>query len=554
MRTACRSGAVLLAAALVGIVTPAVGRAESPATTKLTLIHVNDTHSRVDSWGPKDFHLDGTLGGLTRAATVIQQLQADNENTVLVHAGDLHHGDLYFNAFLGVPEYLVLEMLGLQAYAIGNHELDLTPAMLLASLGAAAEAAATLELPGVPAISANLDLTGYPPLQDFIQPRRVVQVGDVKVGFFGLTLPDPGEQLADASGSVAISDAYEKVADAQAYLLRGEGADVIVCLAHIGMESARALAAANHDLDVVVQGHDHEPLATAEQFPGSKTVLVSAGAYYRYVGSLDLLVTPGAAPPVAVGAYHLWPVDAGVPRSEAVLAFLAQFPPGVGAEPAMEALFGEFEKPIAFALRPIAAESEEGSPNRTTPIGNLVTDIYRERGRTQIALEVAGFAEDPLPWGPVNGADVFRVQSYGFDPATQLGFKLVTTSLTGEQLAQLLAFGLTTPGGLFPQVSGMSFVFNSQATSPGELLEKILVRGRPIEPGRSYTVTTHEGIVLGLAQYGIELPFEVLTERGGRNARPVFVYTALRDGIAKRGWLLPDEEPRICDAAMGPCP
>ena len=537
MTTVYRSCAVLLAAALVGLATPAQGRGQ-PQPQGITLIHVNDTHSRVDSWGPKDFHLDGTLGGLTRAATVIERLNATKPNPVLAHAGDLHHGDLYFNAFLGLPEYLILESLGLQAYAIGNHELDLFPSTLLLSLSNAAGAAGGLE---VPAVSANLGFTGaYVGLAQLIRPARLVDVGGVQVGFFGLTLPDPGEQLVDETGSVTIDPNYQLIASQQASALRSQGAQVIVCLAHVGMESAAELAGAGLDVDVVVQGHDHEALIRPRHFPGSKTVLVSAGSYYRYVGSLELLVYPDR---VEVAGYRLWPVDLRVPRSDAVMGFLSQnFP--------LEAVFPEFEKPIAFALRPISAEPEEGSPNRTTPIGNLVTDIYRARGGTQIGLEVAGFAEEPLPWGPINGADVFRVQSYGFDQATQLGFELVTFTLPGEALAQLLAFGITTPGGLFPQVSGMSFVFNSAASDPSELLVSILVNGEPFDPGKPYDVTTNEGIVLGLAQLGFEIPFAEVTENG----QPVFVYTALRDGIAQMGWLLPNEDLRICDVALGDCP
>ncbi|HSN27749.1 MAG TPA: metallophosphoesterase, partial [Kofleriaceae bacterium] len=74
----------------------------------ITLLHVNDTHSHLASWGPKDWKLDGRLGGLTKAASLVAREKALDPNALFVHAGDLFHGDLFFNEYLGVPELLLL--------------------------------------------------------------------------------------------------------------------------------------------------------------------------------------------------------------------------------------------------------------------------------------------------------------------------------------------------------------------------------------------------------------------------------------------------------------
>ena len=102
--------------------------AARPAT--ITLLHVNDTHSHLDAWGPKDRHLDGTLGGMAKAASVIAAVRATEPNVLLLHAGDVFHGDLFFNEYFGVPELQLMKQLGFDAMAVGNHEFDFGPDVL----------------------------------------------------------------------------------------------------------------------------------------------------------------------------------------------------------------------------------------------------------------------------------------------------------------------------------------------------------------------------------------------------------------------------------------
>jgi 5'-nucleotidase/UDP-sugar diphosphatase len=146
---------VFLAVLAALLVTPAMGA----ASTQITLLHVNDTHSHLAPFGPKDASLNGTVGGLTKAASVIAAEKARNPAALFVHGGDLMHGDLFFNEYLGVPELQLLQSLGLDAMVLGNHEFDLGPDFLTAVLAATWPAGGNF-----PILSTNLDLTGYPVL------------------------------------------------------------------------------------------------------------------------------------------------------------------------------------------------------------------------------------------------------------------------------------------------------------------------------------------------------------------------------------------------------
>lgn len=87
----------------------------------LTILHVNDSHSHVVPFGPhrKTEDIDGKRGGLARAATLIGQVQATEENVLFLHAGDIFIGDFMFNKYFGVGELQILAALGCDALTLG---------------------------------------------------------------------------------------------------------------------------------------------------------------------------------------------------------------------------------------------------------------------------------------------------------------------------------------------------------------------------------------------------------------------------------------------------
>jgi 2',3'-cyclic-nucleotide 2'-phosphodiesterase (5'-nucleotidase family) len=266
------------------------GVAASPVT--VTLLHVNDTHSYLDAYGPKDRYLDGTLGGMAKAASVIAAVRAHDPNVLLLHAGDVFQGDLFFNAYFGVPEFQLMKQLGFDAMAVGNHEFGFGPDVLTQSL-AAAYGTDTL-----PLLSANLDFSGYtppdglPPLDTWIKPSIIKSVGGVSIGIFGMTTPD---DVMSMPAPVKILGAYPDtaallgIAGQQVAALREAGAEVVVCLSHLGVIYDQAMAANVPGIDIIVGGHDHyvfeRPLVVTNP-EGKRTLILQAGNHYRYVGKL----------------------------------------------------------------------------------------------------------------------------------------------------------------------------------------------------------------------------------------------------------------------------
>jgi 5'-nucleotidase len=520
MRTSKIRAALLLALGLFLVPATALG-----TPTKITILHVNDTHSHLDAIGPKDRNLDGTLGGIAKAATVIATLKATEPDALFVHAGDLFNGDAYFAAHispggppaLSVPEMQLLASLGLDVMTLGNHEFGLGTDALAAALYGAFQGA------GPSVLTANIDPLVPAPLMALVQPWVVKEVGGVRVGFFGMTAIDFLSQGSPEKPTLV--EPTLKIADAQATALRKQGADVVVFLSHLGFEMDKVVAANVPGIDAVIGGHDHLLLSQPVMVPGpgGKSVpVVQAGEHYKWVGKLTLAVENGQ---VSLAGYQLVPVDAGVPRLLPVAGAVRELQAGINQ------LYGEGEDlwhaPIALALIDVAKNAPEGSPLRDSPIGDLVTDALRAKGQTDIALTVNGFFTEGLTHGRLVPDDAFRIVGDGIDPfGGGLGFPLYEIRLDGQNLLAALETALVAGGDFFVQVSGMTYVFDSRKPA-GSRLVGARVRGQPVDPARIYSATVNLGVLQGLAQF----PSVTLAAE----PRPLGVseYVAVRDWMAR---------------------
>lgn len=460
----------------------------------ITLLHVNDTHSHLAAWGPKDENLDGTLGGLAKASAVIASEKAVAPDALLVHAGDLFHGDLFFNEYLGVPELQLLQSLGLDVFVPGNHEFQFGPELLLGVLSSAWPPG------GVSIVGTNLDTTGFPPLGLWIESTAIKEVGGVTVGFFGLTTPSDPLQIPEP---VVIDPDLVGVSTRAVAELQAQGAEVIVGVAHVGLSVSRQLAEAVPGIDVIVNGHDHVALPEPEMVGG--TLVVSAGEYYRWVGRLRMAFEGDH---VSLVDYALLDVDADVAPLPPVQAIVSSLEAGIVAR------YGDvYHQVIGWAEEPVPDAWDPRKNKRDTAIGNLFTDAYRGWTGTDLALEASGFLDQGLPAGPIVPADVYRAMGYGLPvPDPDLGryvvapFRLATFTITGAELLEGLEVALAGPGDLFPQVSGMRLQIDStQAPGQRVLVDTVRIGGRLLALDGRYTVTANEGLVMFLPMLGVEI-------------------------------------------------
>ncbi|HMS65814.1 MAG TPA: 5'-nucleotidase C-terminal domain-containing protein [Ignavibacteria bacterium] len=501
--------------------------------TSVTILHTNDSHSHLDAVGPKNCNLEGTLGGIAKAATVIGMVKQSDQNVLTLHAGDFSVGDFFFNSYFGVPELQIMKMIGFDALTVGNHEFDLGPSTLNDVLTAGFEGGS------FPVISANLDMTGYPSLTDFIHPYTIKNFGNVKVGIFGMTIPSP----LSNSFPVVINENVAEIAYATVMELQGQGCNVIVFLSHLGSEIDKQIAANVPGINFIIGGHDHyvfnQPLVVMN--PENKPVYIcQAGSYYQNIGKLKFTYKNGK---VIFNNYKLIQVNASVPPVPEIKAVIDELKSGISAQ------FGNVFKTIdGFALKDMNADNDPNSLTKDTPMGNLITDSYRDKTHTSIGITANGLIAEKIYRGAITSADVFRTVSYGYDVNTGLDFRLATFDIRGSELIKGLEVGLSMIGiddDFFLQVSGMSFKFNP-ANAVGErvILSSVKINFAPLNPTKKYSVTVNEGL-LG-----------ILTSLGGVEVENIVIlptaeYTGLKDYVRKLRILFYSPEGRIKEVANG---
>ena len=497
-------------------------------STSITIIHVNDTHSHLDAFGPKDSHLNGTLGGIAGAAAVIAKIRAGQPNAMLLHAGDMSHGDFFFNKYFGVPELQLMQQMGFDAMAVGNHEFDRGPGRLLEELHKA------FPQGGFPLLAANLDFTGIPPelllLQRYIKGAILLNhVPGIKVGIFGMTVPN---EPTSSPAPIVVKEDVGSIAATMVADLRSQGARVIVCLSHMGFRYDQAVAAGVPGIDVIIGGHDHflfEKPQVVTNSVGKQTLILQAGDSYRYVGKLELAVGP--AGDVTLMDYSIIPVD----RSVSPLAYVQ----GVvdSLKKGIVAAYGDvFHNVVGIARHDIEKEYDPASSDRDTPLGNLVADACRRRVGTQLAIAANGFIAEKIYAGKIVESDVFRTVSYGFDSTSGLGYRLVKVQLTGADIIVGFETTLSYLGvsdDYFLQVSGMNVTY-SGTDSIGRRVKSVYVGKKPIDPVARYSVTVNEGIaqlftIMGITPSNVEgtkfIEYNVVRDYikrlGVLNGRPV---------------------------------
>ncbi|MBI5266494.1 MAG: 5'-nucleotidase C-terminal domain-containing protein [candidate division Zixibacteria bacterium] len=499
----------------------------------LTVLHLNDTHSHLLPYGPKDPSGKGMWGGMARVATLVGMNRATEPNVMLLHAGDLFVGDFMFQKYVGIPELEIMKGLGYDAMALGNHEFDLYPSTLKYVLDQAGFPGG-----GFPILSANLDCSADPEMAYFVKPYAIKQCGGVKVGIFGL-ITEFVNSGSNPQPLVALPplDVAQKWIDT---LKIGHGCDVVILLSHLGIDMEKAVAAYTSGIDVIVGGHSHTQLDQPIKI--GNTLVLQAGEFAHYLGKLHLIVEGGA---VVGYDYQLMPVDQNVPEAPAISGMLAYLAAGVEADPRFGLVFSS---PVAQAAIDLDKNFGNGLV-MDNPLGNLISDAYRASTGTDIGIHPQGFINQPIWAGPLVGNDIFQAVPYGFDQTSGYGLKLATLETDGMSLMagfEFAVYNLPYFTDFFLQASNLSFAYNSSKPAGARVdYASITIGGQPINPFGHYTVTVPDGVVPFLAQIpGFSM--------WNLNITNTFMYTVTRDFMSAHSPVAYYRQGRICDlAALG---
>ena len=492
----------LLLAALCALPVGAVAEGCTQETNVTTILFTHDLHSH---FLPQPTAEGGESGGYARLKTVIDGERAMNPDALLVDGGDFSIGSLIQTLYTTqAAELRTMGAMGYDAVTIGNHEFDhkgVGFAEMLNSAKAAQQAAVGLLLvdarplenmdayrerfgPVTPVLPTLLE-ANYAPADDnpdraFIRSAMedygvtdcmTLERGGVTYGLFGLRGGD-SDECAPTSGFTR-TDAAE-AAKRCVETLKGEGAEIIVCLSHSGTGDSLAssedeeLAKAVDGIDVIVSGHTHSTLA--EPLVVNDTYIVSSGPYCQNLGSLTFSWDDGGEKRLL--DYRLIPIDETVAENPEIAGLVEQWKDMVGETYLARygLTYDEVLTHSDYDLNTPASAVQENNG-----LGTLVSDAFLWADRTlnaayadsphTVSVTADGVLRANLPAGDLTVAMAFDVLSMGVGEDGTSGFPLVAVYLTGKELkAAMEVDASVTP--IMPAaqlyMSGAKYAFNTK--------------------------------------------------------------------------------------------
>jgi 5'-nucleotidase len=258
----------------------------SKGLTKLTILHTNDVHSRLEPFPDNDARYPG-MGGAAPRAAIINRIRSQEENVLLFDSGDIFQGTPYFNFFAGEPEMKLMSMMGYDASTIGNHDFDNGVEGLARQLCHAS----------FPLICSNYDFRGTA-MEGKTIPFKVFEKAGIRIGVFGLGIELKGlvpEKLFDKT---IYQDPVKLSAQTAWHLRHKEKCNLIICLSHLGFKyqndkiSDVLLAKQSLNIDLILGGHTHtfidEPY-TYYNRDNKPVIVAQAGWAGLRLGRIDFL-------------------------------------------------------------------------------------------------------------------------------------------------------------------------------------------------------------------------------------------------------------------------
>ena len=422
---------------------------------ELTILHTNDMHSKL--FGINQYEsmcninekdTDKCLGGFDRIAYKVDEIKATNKNVLVLDSGDQFNGSMFHLIYNGLASAKLMNLVGYNAMAVGNHEFDNGPVVF-------SEFISELKFP---ILSCNIDASQSPELKDKIKPYTIIDLNNTKVGIIGFTTPDtsflssPGDKVKFLPLIPSIKQAIQK--------LQAAKVDVIIGLSHSGLIKDIEIAKQVSGMAVIISAHTNSLLSNLQpnkdgpcpmviMAPNKKPVLlVSAYAYGKFLGYLKFSFNAKGEPTKWQGEPIL--LDNTVPKKESVTKVMLEL-----YKPILN-----FEKQIVGNI-PLRIDGNDCRFHECA-FGNFLADSMLSFGKkmgAKIALVNGGGIRSSAAPGNVSNAQLMDILP--FDK------KLVFLKLSGQHIWQALEHGTNyvhdkknDNTGRFLQVSGLKYVLN----------------------------------------------------------------------------------------------
>ena len=500
MKKVLRSAiSVLLASALVltANVTALSTKAAAPVAEVKSIVEVPaDLSGKTIILHTNDVH--GALGRYPYIASVKQNFQNRGAEVILVDAGDYAQGTPYVAQTKGLDAVISMNAAGYDIATVGNHEFDYGVPQLKANLAVAK----------FKTVCANVfDANGN---SLFVPNTMYTTKSGMKIGFFGVDTPETltKSNPVYVGGLTFLSkDALYACGQQQIDLLKSQGADIVVCISHLGVDKEAAREGNSSDIfyektkgiDIMIDGHSHTVMSAED----SVDPVTSTGTKLQTLG---VVVIDNASK--SVEDSYLLSYDKLQPEvvTDAITNKI------------IKRVDGEYNAVFAQSEVNLCGEKAPGNRTEETNMGNLVADamlwtILKNSGAVTvdtshvIAITNGGGLRAPIKAGAVTKKDINTVLPFGNT--------VTVVYVTGEQLLEALeasTFCVPDPVGGFPQTAGIKFTINTNKSFaagpvyPGSTYHKPAsinrvtvdsINGQPFSKTETYAVVTNNFVSAG---------------------------------------------------------
>lgn len=453
--------------------------AESAAGVSLTIVHTNDTHSRVLS------SKDGI--GFARIAAKVNEMRNTQENVLVLDAGDTFHGQTISTLVKGESIAKVMNTIKYDAMVPGNHDFNYGQERLLE----------LDKLTDFPIIAANILKADGVPL---LSPYVIKEFNGVKVGIFGLSTPETTYKTNPSNVKDLTFEDPTVAAEKMVKELEGK-ADIIIALSHLGLDEAstytsKLVAEKVKGIDLIVDGHSHTVLT--EGLKVGDTLIVQTGEYDKNFGIVNMVYADGK---VSTATASL------ITREEA-----EQLAEDADVLKAVEGITAEQDKITSAVIGRTAVELDglrENVRTGETNLGNLITEAILKATAADAVITNGGGIRASIDVGDITKGEVITVLPFGN--------YVVVKKVKGSDIVAALEHGVSqypAANGGFPHVAGIKFVFDSSKEA-GSRVTKAEINGKAVDPNMEYLLATNDFMAVGGDNYTMLAAGQVIKELPG---------------------------------------
>ncbi|WP_434577867.1 5'-nucleotidase C-terminal domain-containing protein [Thermoanaerobacterium thermosaccharolyticum] len=439
-------------------------------------VEVTDFHGYLQSDGKLS---DGTaikqqIGGVL--AKQIKDIKAANPNTVILSGGDMFQGTPMSNVLKGQPVIDMMKNIDFDAMALGNHEYDWGIDSVIDTQNA------TLKNSTIPVLAANVyDKTTGKPVS-YAKPYVIIKRDGVKIGIIGIV---DNKEFPDIIMPAYIQNADFKdpvpVVNQLATDLRGQGAQIVIVLAHMGANQDKITDAITGNLidfakqvkgvDAIFGGHTHTIITTKV----NGIPVGVAGSYGN--GFIDLKITLNADGTVTAGDMKY--------NNDIPLYQMAN--PVVDAE--VQAIVDKANKDVGPIFNEVIGQAaidltraQSAQPYGDSILGNWAAQVTKDAVGSDFGFANNGGLRIDIPKGNITVGTIYQLMP--FDNT------IVTIKMTGAQIKTVLEQAVQD-GGKGIQVAGLSFKYDPSMPSMQRVFVMKKSDGSPIDMNASYLVATN---------------------------------------------------------------